>query len=236
MSHLPPPRRRSGLPRDPRTPGLLKTVNNKSRENVKPAKAVMPAAEMTEAQVCELPQDDSDEVSEPDMPSKSQDEAPGDTQEERSSSQGKSPKVVPKPTDDPDSDADYAARKEKTDVRQTYFGTSKSGREQERNFRASQETGSGPKFFGGSQGSNSQLRGSKRSSPDTASPGPESKRGRTGRLDDGKDTAKLLKLSQTSSQRKGYGKKDKEKARIEEKRKERKREKEEAKKGSSMPP
>ncbi|KAF3803664.1 hypothetical protein GCG54_00004838 [Colletotrichum gloeosporioides] len=240
MSHFPPPRRRSGLPRDPRTPGLLKTVNNKSRENVKPAKVVMPAAEMTEAQVCELPQDDSDEVSEPDMPSESEDEVPGDTQEERSSSEGKYPKVVPKPTDDPDSDADYAARKEKIDVRQTYFGTSKSGREQERNFRASQETGSGPKLFGGSQGSNSQPRGSKRSSPDTASPGPESKRGRTGRVDDGKDTAKLIKLSQNSSQRKGYGKKDKKEMeklrRMEEKKKEKKREKEEAKKARQPAP
>ncbi|KAI8280116.1 hypothetical protein K4K59_008751 [Colletotrichum sp. SAR11_240] len=196
----------------------------------------MPAAEMTEAQVCELPQDDSDEVSEADIPSKSQDEAPGDTQEEKSSSKEKSPRAISKPKDGSDSDAYYAARKEKADIKQTYFGTSRSGREQERNFRASQETGSGPKSFGGSQSSNSQPRGSKRSSPDTASPGPESKRGRTGRVDNGKDTAKLLKLSQNSSQRKGYGKKDKEKARIEEKRKERKREKEEAKKARQPAP
>ncbi|KAK2769336.1 hypothetical protein CKAH01_00943 [Colletotrichum kahawae] len=214
-------------------------IGGQTRESVKSTKPVMPAAEMTEAQVCELPQDDSDEdVSEADIPSKSQDEAPGDTQEERSSSKGKSPK------DDSDSDANYAARKEKADVRQTYFGTSNRGREQAKSFLASQESGSGRKRFGGSQGSNSQSRGSKRSSPDTASPGPESKRGRTERIDDDKDTAKLIKLSQNSSQRNkssSYGKKDikntKRKVEKEEKRKkkrEKAKEEEKAKKGLSM--
>ncbi|KAF4928485.1 hypothetical protein CGCVW01_v001879 [Colletotrichum viniferum] len=202
----------------------------------------MPAAEMTEAQVCELPQDDSDEVSEADIPSKSQEQVPENARDDSSSPKGRPPKAISEKGSD--SDKEQAAWSSRANIQRTpYFGTSNGGREQAKRFLASQDTGSGPKRFGGSQDSNSQSRGSKRSSPDTASPGPGSKRGKTRANDeDDEDTTRLKRLSQNTSQRTkqpGYGKKDIEKKKrqeeMEEKRKKKRQKAKEEEKAKKAP-
>ncbi|GKT54807.1 hypothetical protein ColTof4_08332 [Colletotrichum tofieldiae] len=193
--------RRAGLSRNAKPPPLLKTLNGKSR--FEPKNIDDPPMDDTES---ELSEPEPSTTSQPIPPENIQSERPGSKLTKPSpSSQRKENRFRSnsKPTIDY-TDSDESPRSSRADIQRTpYYGTSKRGQEQAKQYSASQKGSSGPRRVASSQSSNTIARASKRNSPDDASPNAISnkKRALTSKLDDEKEVRRLRAGRKSYSQR-----------------------------------
>ncbi|CCF38350.1 hypothetical protein CH063_01892 [Colletotrichum higginsianum] len=195
--------RRAGLSRNAMPPPLLKTVNGKARFEPK--------------NIDDPPMDDTEsELSEPEAPSLSQPRLSANLQGSRSDQMLMKPSLLSKHAENRPqsnskpatdySDSDESPRPSRADIQRTpYYGTSKRGQEQARQYSASQERNSDPKRTVSSQKSETMARPIKRNSPIDAASHPISnkKRALTSRLDEAREVRKLR------GEPKSYSQKDK---------------------------
>ncbi|KAK6227270.1 hypothetical protein QIS74_00825 [Colletotrichum tabaci] len=179
--------RRAGLSRNAMPPPLLKTVNGKARFEPK--------------NIDDPPMDDTEsELSEPEAPSLSQPRLSANLQGSRSDQMLIKPSLLSKHAENRPqsnskpatdySDSDESPRPSRADIQRTpYYGTSKRGQEQARQYSASQERNSDPKRTVSSQKSETMARPIKRNSPVDAASHPISnkKRALTSRLDEARE-------------------------------------------------
>ncbi|OHW93031.1 hypothetical protein CSPAE12_08338 [Colletotrichum incanum] len=196
--------RRAGLSRNAKPPPLLKTLNGKSRFEPK--------------NIDDPPMDDTEsELSEPEPPTTSQPILSENLQSERPGSKLTKPSPLSpssqpkenrfqsnsKPTTDY-TDSDESPRSSRADIQRTpYYGTSKRGQEQAKEYSASRQGSLGPRQVANSQGSNTLARASKRNSPDDASPNSISnkKRALASKLNDEREVRRLRGGRKSYSQR-----------------------------------
>ncbi|KAK1963711.1 hypothetical protein LY78DRAFT_739589 [Colletotrichum sublineola] len=201
--------RRAGLSRNARPPALLKTLNGKSR---------------FEPKIDDPPMDDTEsELSEPELPTTSHTMISKKFPSEKVGSKLTKPSPSPQPKDNrfqskskptaDFSDSDEDIRSSRADIQRTpYHGTSRMGKEQAKEYNASQERKLGLGRGASSQGSNTTARVNKRELSDESLPNLASnkKRSLTNQFDDEREARKLRGERKSYSQR---GKKDIERSR-----------------------